>query len=223
MHTKGHKTNDYVLWLIEFIMNWISPIIEHGFDKPTNSWTNCNTNLRYIVTLHISTHLYHRRLTKTNWEITKFFKSCTPQPTQLPNFFLLISTLFLFPIHSCCRPAACCWFRCYSAYVCLSEGFITTSTVCMLFYYDRSAMASSELHERSIFVGVNIFEHCHLIIVEPLGWNYISKLHKHTKETLKRWHTHSLDKTDIYTQKHPTTYFLNIEHRTVSRFFIFTP
>ena len=94
MHSNGHKTNDYVLWLIKFIINWINPIREHVFNKPTNYWTNCNTNLRYIVTLHISTHLYHRRLTKTNWEIIKFKISHT---TQLPNIFLLISTLFLFP------------------------------------------------------------------------------------------------------------------------------
>ena len=94
MYSKWHKTNDYVLWLIEFIMNWIDPIREHIFNKPTKYWTNSDTNLRYNVTLHIYTHLYHRRLTKTNWEIKKFKISHT---TQLPNIFLLISTLFVFP------------------------------------------------------------------------------------------------------------------------------
>ena len=100
MHSKGHKTIKLmiiVLWLIELIMNWIDPIREHiyiVFNKPTNYWTNSNTNLRYIVILHIYTHLYHRRLTKTNWEIKNFKISHT---TQLPNIFLLISTLFLFP------------------------------------------------------------------------------------------------------------------------------
>ena len=141
MHSKGHKTNCYVLWLIKFIINWINPIREHVFNKPTNYWTNCNTNLRYIVTLHISTHLYHRRLTKTNWEIIKFKISHT---TQLPNIFLLISTLFLFP---CTAAAAtpCCWFRCYSA-VCLYVTFLATIGL-------QWRVSSNT----SIVVGVNIW------------------------------------------------------------------
>ena len=87
-----------------------------------------------------------------------FLKSCTPQPTQLPNFFLLISTLFLFP----CTAAAALPRAADSAVIPLMY-------TCMYTNYDRSTMASSELYERSIFVGVNIFEHCHLISVKPLG------------------------------------------------------
>ena len=63
------------------------------FVKDKNSWENKNESIIkltisvFLVALHVQTHLLHCRLTKTNWEITKFlFKSCTPQPTQLPNF-----------------------------------------------------------------------------------------------------------------------------------------
>ena len=129
------------------------------------------------MSLHLQTHLLHCRLTKTNWEITKFFKILHTTTNSTSEFFpphfypILVSYTQLLPP---CRVLL------------IPLLFRLCMLVCMLFYYDRSAMASSELHERSIFVGVNIFEHCHLIIVEPLGWNYISKLHKHTKETLKR-------------------------------------
>ena len=127
-----------------------------------------------LVSLHVQTHLFHCRLTKTNWEITKFlFKSCTLQPTQLPNYSssFLPYSCFLAQLLPPCRVLL------------IPLLFRLSIFVCMLDYYDRSVMASSELYVRSIFVGVNIFEHCHLISVKPLGRNYISTLHKHKNET----------------------------------------
>ena len=98
--------------------------------KGSKSFKRCNYWTYYFRIIGVTTCpnalvtlSAHKNQLRNHKVFIKILHSTTNSTSEFfpPHFYPILVSL-----HSCCRPAACCWFRCYSALAYLYICYTTT-------------------------------------------------------------------------------------------------